>query len=166
MAEFKSFTETPWNSYKLLIKTIIIDEYITSIGSYSFSNCDQLTSLRIADTVISIGNNAFSSCIGLTTITFPSCLRSINESAFESYANLQSIRFTNDIISIGKNSFNSCQKLSKIEYLETKEPEYQISSFNECPNLDEALVLSTCSSDSFASLNAAKSLNFVEMMSI
>jgi uncharacterized repeat protein (TIGR02543 family) len=60
----------PWNKYKGLIKSIIIESGVTSIGKDAFSNCNKLTSITISESVTVIGNSAFSDCSDLETINF------------------------------------------------------------------------------------------------
>ena len=49
------------------IKTVVIENGITSIGAYAFSGCTALTKVVIAQSVTSIGYNAFENCNGLKT---------------------------------------------------------------------------------------------------
>jgi len=58
----------PWDNYKGLITSIIIESGVTSIGKGAFSNCYELTSITISETVSVIGNSAFSDCNALETI--------------------------------------------------------------------------------------------------
>ena len=52
----------PWGSYTSIIKTVIINDGVTSIGESAFYGCSSLTSLTIPNSVTSIGNWAFSHC--------------------------------------------------------------------------------------------------------
>ena len=56
------------------IKNVILGEKITSIGSYCFRECRDLTSITIPSSVTSIGDGAFEDCEGLTEIA----LKAIN----------------------------------------------------------------------------------------
>ena len=47
----------------------VIPNNVTSIGSYAFLSCTDLTSITIPNTVTSIGSGVFSGCTGLTSIT-------------------------------------------------------------------------------------------------
>ena len=61
---------------------------VTSIGSYAFKNCNDLTSVTIPNSVISIGVEAFRGCSGLNSVIIGSGVLSIAPSAF-SYINLK-----------------------------------------------------------------------------
>ena len=52
------------------LKTVILSDSVTSIGSYAFKNCELLTSVTIPDSVTSIGNFAFAYCSSLKTINY------------------------------------------------------------------------------------------------
>ena len=60
--------DAPWYSYRSQIKTIIIDESVSTIGNAAFYECGNLTSVTIPNSVTSIGDSAFAGCIGLQSI--------------------------------------------------------------------------------------------------
>lgn len=70
-------------------RTYEIPQGIKSIGSYAFSQCNNLTSVTIPDSVTSIGDYAFEDSESLTTINIPA-----------------------SVTHIGKNPFCYCKKLS------------------------------------------------------
>ena len=76
---FVRMTHRPvgWES----VKRVIIERGITSIGTYTFSECKSLSSIEIPNSVTSIGAFAFWSCNSLTSIEIPDSVTSIGESA-------------------------------------------------------------------------------------
>lgn len=64
------------------IKSVIIDNGITSIGDYAFYKCRSLTSITIPNSVTSIGSHAFCHCTSLTSVTIPNSVTSIGDYAF------------------------------------------------------------------------------------
>ncbi|MBR4727952.1 MAG: leucine-rich repeat protein, partial [Clostridia bacterium] len=66
-SSYQGLTYAPWRSYSDSMKTLVIKNGITSIGSYAFSGCTGLTSVTIPDSVTSIGFMAFY-CTGLTRV--------------------------------------------------------------------------------------------------
>ena len=78
------YADAPWYSYRSDVQEIVIVGGVTSIGSYAFCECSNLTKVSIPDTVISIGSHAFFDCDGLTDVAIPSSVTSIGDDAFGS----------------------------------------------------------------------------------
>lgn len=62
MADYDA-TSSPWYSNRSSIKTVVIEDGVTSIGRYAFNGCENLTSVTIPASVVDIGNGAFSECV-------------------------------------------------------------------------------------------------------
>ncbi|MCQ2959122.1 MAG: leucine-rich repeat protein [Bacteroidales bacterium] len=58
-----------WNRYKSYIKTVVIEDGVTSIGAASFYQCTNLTSITIPPSVTTISYEAFRGCSSLEEIT-------------------------------------------------------------------------------------------------
>ena len=71
-----------WSAYKNVIKQVIIDDGVTTIGYSAFYRCSSLTSVTIPNSVTEIGVGAFSYCSSLTSVTIPSSVTTIWHSAF------------------------------------------------------------------------------------
>lgn len=76
---------------KSSIKSIIIEEGITSLAAYSFNVCVNLQSVKFPESLTSIDYAAFSSCTNLTEINIPKNVNSIGSLAFTSSVNLEKI---------------------------------------------------------------------------
>ena len=57
-----------WGNYSGLIKSVTIDNGVTTIGDFAFAYCDRLTSIEIPASVTTIGDLVFGGCISLTSI--------------------------------------------------------------------------------------------------
>ena len=88
------------------IKTVgdvVIPEYVTDddntrhavtgIGDYAFRDCNEMTSVTIADSVTEIGTGAFVNCSKLSKAAVPNSVRSIGNSAFDGCTSLSSISY-------------------------------------------------------------------------
>ena len=87
MADYAAATATgaaPWSWYIDVseIKSVVIEDGVTSIGSYAFYKCTGLTSVSIPDGVISIHGQAFYGCTGLTSLTIPASVVDMGSSAY------------------------------------------------------------------------------------
>jgi hypothetical protein len=93
-----------------LTGTLTIPNSVTSIGIGAFYNCENLTTLTIGSGVTSIGNEAFGFCSGLTgTLTIPNSVMSIGGNAFWECSGLTgALTIPNSVTSIGSNAFYGC----------------------------------------------------------
>ena len=76
------FPSAPWYDSRSRVKSAVIADGVTSIGSSAFDDCTSLTSVTIPDSVTSIGHDAFYNCTSLTSVTIPNSVTSIGEDAF------------------------------------------------------------------------------------
>ena len=96
------------------LKTVILSDSVTSIGSFAFYNCSGLISITIPDGVTYIGSDAFSGCSGLMSITIPDSVTSIGDYAFENCSGLTSVTIPNSVTSIDSYAFNGCSGLTSV----------------------------------------------------
>ena len=114
MADYSSYTNAPWYDYHSSIKSIVINDGVTSIGSQAFAWCSSLTSVTIGNSVTSIGDGAFLGCSSLTSITIPNSVTSIGNQAFLECSSLTSITIGNSVTSIGEFAFSECPSLTSV----------------------------------------------------
>lgn len=79
--------------YALLVSDLELASSVKAIGSYSFGNCSALTEVKLPEGVVSIGAKAFTGCVGLTTIHLPHTLKYIDMKCFESDASLSDVYY-------------------------------------------------------------------------
>lgn len=93
------------------ILSIVIDNGVTTIGSYAFNYCTRVESVEISNSVTSIGESAFEFCYGM-----------------------KSINLGSGVTSIGYRAFEGCTKLNDAKYAGTKETwkTINIEKRNEC----------------------------------
>ena len=102
-----SSDNAPWYSHRDEIKTVDIEDGVTSIGSYAFCY-SALAEITIPDGVTSIGNGAFYHCSALAAITIPDGVTSIGGYAFKDCSTLSDVAIPESVTSIGKFAFSGC----------------------------------------------------------
>ena len=101
--------------YTTSLKSVTIPDSVTSIGNTAFAYCWGLKGITIPDSVKSIGSLAFYDCNDLTNITIPNSVIVIGNSAFENCDNLTNIIISNSVTDIGETAFRNCKKLTDIK---------------------------------------------------
>ena len=107
---------TPWYGSRSRVKSAVIAEGVTSIGSYAFFYCTSLTSVTIPDSVTSIGDEAFDGCRSLTSVTIPDGVTSICDNTFDGCTSLTSVTIPDSVTSIGEWAFADCTSLTDVYY--------------------------------------------------
>ena len=77
MADWTTFPDVPWYSNRSSIKSVVIEDGVTSIGENAFAYCTNLTSVSLPNSVTSMGWCAFTNCNALTSFTIPKSITSI-----------------------------------------------------------------------------------------
>ena len=100
----------PWAKWiQFQVRTAVVREGVTTIGSGAFSSCPELTAVTLPESLTAIGAGAFNGCSQLQTLTIPASVTEIGKDAFgccmsltiygyrgsvaEAYANEYGIRF-------------------------------------------------------------------------
>ena len=139
------YSYPPWSSY-YIVKTLVIQQgvtsigkwaflgcagvtevtipnSVTSIGEYAFASCTALTSLTIGNSVQTIGEYAFFGCSGLTgTLTIPNSVTTIDRYAFAICSSLTSLTIGNSVQTIGSSAFWGCTGITLVTSLNTDPP--------------------------------------------
>jgi len=154
----------PWSNRKEDIKTVIIEDGVTSISDYAFSDCNNLKSIYISESVAAISYSAFENCTGLMDVTIPCSIGS--STALEECSNLTNLTITglsgitgsvidsrmipsngslknviikDGVTGIGYGAFSNCTGLKTIEIPDsvTSIGDY---AFYECISLEKVII--------------------------
>ena len=104
----------PWNNYKNMIQSIIIQGDITKIGRHTFISCGQLKSITLPNSITSIGSGAFDGCSNLVSIDIPANITSIEESTFNNCKNLTSAVIPDNVKYIRMSAFWQCSSMTSL----------------------------------------------------
>ncbi len=172
-------SDVPWIDAFGVVEKVVVNEGITSIGSYAFSNfgelidvslpetlatvdeyafsdCDTLASISIPDNVSYMGEGVFSDSYSLTSVDLPTGIRNIPEKMFYFCWGLESIEIPQNVEIIENYAFYSCSSLSELA-LPEKVAEIGYGAFSGCKALKEIEIPAnvdylTCSFDSCPAL--------------
>ncbi len=111
---FPKNSDAPWYSSRSSIKSVIIEDGVTTIGDYAFNGCKSLESVTLPDSVTFIGSYAFDSCSKFTSLPVGEYPISIGDYAFSNCSGLTDVMIPDNVISIGKSVFNGCYNLKNI----------------------------------------------------
>lgn len=145
------------------IKTVIIEKGVTSIGNYTFYNCENLTKVTIPDSVTSIGDHAFRNT-GLRSVTIPKSVTTIGDFAFEFCYKMETLVLSEGIISIGAYAFSECNYLTTVT-IPNSVTTIGDSAFVNCYNVKEFKVgneLETIGASAFSGCSYIKSFSLGE----
>ena len=157
----KSYRKTPWRDY--FIESVRIDEGVTSIGGWAFTNC-VLTSVMIPDSVTSIACGAFSECRSLASVTIPDSVTSIGGYAFRGCTGLTSVTIPDSVTSIDGYAFRGCTGLTSVTI-----PDSMTSigggAFSGCSGLTSVTIPSSVTSIGGGAFSGCTSLTSVAIPS-
>lgn len=100
--------------YSGLIKKVILEEGVTSVGNDAFYSCSAIESVTVPEGLTRIGSRAFSGCIKLPQIRLPESLTTIERDAFAGCTVLEELRIPAGVTVIGSGAFSNCWKLETI----------------------------------------------------
>ena len=106
----------PWHGET--IKTIIVEEGISSIGNYSFEELYDLKSVELPGSLHKIGDGAFKECSSLQSIDLKS-VTILGSAVFYECKALSSVNLSNKIENIETETFYDCSGLNSIKFPES-----------------------------------------------
>ena len=128
--------ELPWWPWFYSVRSVVIEDGVTTVTPYAFSWYEQLESVTLGSTVTTIGEGAFEGCYALKEIHFSEGLTSIGDVAFYNCEALTELAFPNTLVSIGADAFECCYAIEKLTFPDslTYIGDY---AFYSCESLDE-----------------------------
>ena len=105
---------SPW--YNNTIKKVVIEDGVTTIGSYAFCSCVSMTEVIIGESVSYIGANAFENCNSLTSVDIPDNCTTVGVFAFSSCDSLTEVSIPDSVAVVGYSAFSGCDNLTYTVY--------------------------------------------------
>lgn len=116
------------------IKRVFLAEGVTSIGTYAFLNCRNLTSITLPGSLIRINNYAFSGCYNLSVIAIPDKVTIIGQYAFAYCYSLRCVNISKSMTYIGSYAFNANYRFTSIT-IPDNVTSIRANAFSNCYNL-------------------------------
>ena len=153
MYNYSASADVPWNSFRPDIKTVTIGNAVTGISKYSFSNCDNLTSLYVTsiDSYLNIQFDDYTSCPmyyanklyinnkRAVNIVIPESVSAIPDYAFYRCTSLNSAEISGNVKTIGQYAFSGCTYLTELSINDGVEI-IERYAFHECKSLSSVTV--------------------------
>lgn len=112
--DYSVYNFPPW--YSLDYSSVVIKAGVESIGSCSFSNNNQITSISIPSSVKAIGRFCFENCTGLIAVSIPEDIESINDYAFMGCTGILEMNVPDDLAYLGIYAFSGCTSLTHFAF--------------------------------------------------
>ena len=107
------YNDGPWHDYDEDIEKVIIEEGITAINNYAFSDCIALKEIVLPSTLNTIEYSAFYNCSSLKNVVLPDSVTSLGEGAFTE-SGLESIILSDSMTLLDQGVFSYCHNLKSV----------------------------------------------------
>jgi quinol monooxygenase YgiN len=144
MPDFASAAAVPWNDFRFKIERLVLNDGLTTVGNYAFSDCVSLKSVMIADgagdlTFNNLAANStgpFQGCpvekvymgrnivrsggawllfgTGISDLTIGNSVTGVPLNAFVNCKDLSSVTIGNSVVNIGSLAFMGCTGLTEV----------------------------------------------------
>lgn len=101
----RDISDCPWHGVRYALKKIVVEDGVTSIGSYAFSFDLSVTDVTLPSSLKTIGRNAFWGCYGLTSVVIPEGVTTIGAYAFEQCSAIKTITVPASATELGNRAF-------------------------------------------------------------
>lgn len=170
-------TTALWGEFRTEMRTLIINNGITSIGSDAFCGCVGFTSVTIPNSVKSIGYNAFYNCSGLNKTNFTGSVDEWCSIHFETnlstptfyshnlYINdalVTDLMIPNTITTISAHSFEFCQCFTSVTIPDTITA-IETSAFYGCSSITNLRIPASVTSIGLQAFDACSGLDSVTL---
>ena len=110
MADYASYDETPWGIHKRTPNIVVVEDGVTSIGAYAFSN-PSIGKTELPTSLNTIGKAAFAGT-SIPSITLYDNLKAIESEAFSDCSYLNKVSLPQNLEEIGDFAFSNCKSVS------------------------------------------------------
>lgn len=103
--------------YVTKIKSLTINEGLTSVGINAFAGCGEIVELTILGSIDQFSNQSFISSIQkVQTLTIGGSVKKIPNNIFEGFTGINTLTINDDVEEIGKAAFKNCHSLKSLSF--------------------------------------------------
>ena len=110
-----TYARCPWSDFASSVHKLVIEDGVTTIGSYVFVYFTNLEEVSIPNTVTTIEESAFYGNCNLKSIVIPDSVTEIGDYAFSSCDNLRDVTLSKNLTSVGRYSFYTTPWFNSIQ---------------------------------------------------
>ena len=111
---YSSSANQPWAQYSETIHDIVIDEGVTQIGKYAFSDMPNVTSVSLPDSLVSILDNVFQNDTSLEEIIISDSVTTLGRYCFDGCSSLERVWIGDGATYVARYLFNNCSSLTDV----------------------------------------------------
>ncbi len=134
------FLHAPWHADSELVKSIVIEDGVTSIGDCAFYNCENMINVVIPQSVKKIGWGAFSYCSSLENIVIPEGVETVAEDVFYECNDLKTVSIPKSVTDMPASALYGCDSLESIT-VDSENPNYYSDEFGVLFNKNKTVLL-------------------------
>ena len=145
------------------IKSLVVSDGITSLGTFAFNYCNQLGSASLPNSLTKIGRNAFtvlaSDVYGLTRISIPNKVTEIGQYAFAN-TRITSLTIPRSVTAVGYYACRGCADLATVRYEGAVIGSYMFAGCTALTDFTIAGTVKEIQTCAFYSCTKLKTLNY------
>ncbi len=103
-----------WLVYRDSLRSVIINEGVTSIGNNAFYHCSNIKDITLPESLASIGSGAFKECHCLRDVVVPGGVKTIRFDAFAHCYHLRSCVLLGEVTWLDRYTFARCYELKRV----------------------------------------------------
>ena len=124
---------SPWDSFRDMMESVVVEEGVTRIGSGAFSSSKALVTVTVPEGVKTIDLLAFAGCSKLSSITLHEGLDTIGSGAFTGCENLETVILPGGLVAIKESAFGGCKNLQTLSVRSETPPRLASNVFKDVP---------------------------------
>ncbi|MBR3770296.1 MAG: leucine-rich repeat protein, partial [Lachnospiraceae bacterium] len=145
MYAYTNAEEWSWASYRRKIEEIQIADGITGLGHYAFAHT-KVREIELPDSIINMGYEVFSDCDELTTVKICGAIHNMGENIFADCDGLIKVELPDTLRTIARKMFYSCDSLEQIDLPDNLQ-KMEFQAFAYCESLKEITIPGTTAMD-------------------